>query len=212
MTSFPPIQTTDSGTSQYMIIPGGYIGTEAVQYNGLNYQLKTPGNTAHTNQRQDHAAGVSYFRRPVQASREADKLSPAQPPMPETDNEPAGLNMKRKTDDNQDELSRPKGKRTFLTGKQLIELMKDLEKPENERQSDTELAIKFGQAETTIRKQRNKMRILMNPDLKKKKTYLTPAKQLDLMNDLEKTGNDRSSNEELAQKFNQTADSIRSRS
>ncbi len=209
MTSFPPIQTTDSGTSQYMIIPGGYIGTEAVQYNGLNYQLKTPGNTAHTNQRQDHAAGVSYFRRPVQASREADKLSPAQPPMPETDNEPAGLNMKRKTDDNQDELSRPKGKRTFLTGKQLIELMKDLEKPENERQSDTELAIKFGLCENTVYKRRTKMGIYK---VRGKSVRLPLAKELELTEVLEKPENDRPSYEELAQQFNQTAISIRKRS
>ncbi len=212
MTSFPPIQTTDSGTSQYMIIPSGYIGTEAVQVNGLNYQLKIPGNTPHTIQRQDHAAGVSDFYRPVQASREADKLSPAQPPMPETDNEPAGLKRKRKTDDNQDELSRlPRKKLKVLSEKEQEKLRLAFNQPENERQSDTELAFRFGVAESTVYKQRCKMTECKKPAPKKKHIYLPPEKELEQIEELEKFGNMRPPFEEMADKYGQCSCTIRKR-
>ncbi len=214
MTSSPPIQTTDSGTSQYMIIPGGYIGTEAVQYNGLNYQLKTPGNTPHTNQRQDHAAGVSDFHRPVQASREADKLSPAQPPMPETetDNEPAGLKRKRKTDDNQDELSSlPRKQYNALSEKKLEELRLAFNQTGNERQSNIKLALRFGVTESTIYKHRKKMTKFKKPASKKKPVFLPPKRELELTEELEKTGNMRLPIEELAHKYGQSSETIRRR-
>ncbi len=212
MTSFPLIQTTDPGTSQYMIIPGGYICTEAVQVNGLNYLVMIPGNTAHTIQRQDQAAGVSDFLRPVQASHEADKLSPAQPPMPETDNEPAGLKRKRKTDDNQDELSRlPRKQLKVLSEKELEELRSAFNQPGNERRSDTELAVRYGVAENTIYKYRNKMKIFKEPASEKKHVFLPPEKELELMEELEKTGNMPSSIEELADKYGQCTLTMRKR-
>ncbi len=212
MTSFPPIQTTDSGTSQYMIIPSGYIGTEAVQVNGLNYQLKIPGNTPHTIQRQDQAAGVSDFHRPVQASREADKLSPAQPPVPETDNEPNGLNMKRKTDDNQDELSVPPRKKyNALSEKKLAELRRELNQSGNERHSDSKLALRFGVTESTIYKQRCKMANFKEPASRKKPVFLPPEKELKLTEELEKIGNMRPPLEELAVKYGQSSHAIRRR-
>ncbi len=190
MTSFPLIQTTDPGTSQYMIIPSGYIGTEAVQYNGLNYQLQIPGNTAHTIQRQDQAAGVSDFLRPEQASREADKLSPAQPPMPETDNEPAGLNIKRKTDDNQDELESPKKRHNPLSKEEPEEMRLESDKPENK-----------------IRKQRNKTGIFKKPASKKKLVRLPPKRELELTEELKMTGNMRPV-KELAQSYGQSESTI----
>ncbi len=236
MTSFPPIQTTDSGTSQYMIIPGGYIGTEAVQVNGLNYLVMIPGNTAHTIQRQVQAAGVSDFLRPEQASREADKLSPAQPPMPETDNEPAGLNIKRKTDETRHELSgqvsRPAVDRMsqspakqkcpipnwwrykFLSEDELIKLKKELNQPEDKRKSDTELAILFNQKETTIRRHRENLGISTNPAKKKKCVFLQPQEELDLTEELENVYGDflsKQAEQELSQRFGQTMSAINDR-
>ncbi len=212
MTSFPAIQTTDSGISQYMIIPGGYICTEAVQVNGLNYQLKIPGNTPHTIQRQDQAAGVSDFYRPVQASSEADKLSPAQPPVPETDNEPAGLKRKRKTDDNQDELSRlPRKQYNALSEKKLEELRLAFNQTGNERQSDIKLALRFGVTESTIYKHKKKMTKFKKPASKKKPVFLPPKRELELTEELEKTGNMRPPIEELAHKYGQSSETIRRR-